>query len=225
MDIPPNQTLYVNNLPEKIKKEELRQLLYALFGQFGRIIDVVAMRTDKLRGQAWVVFADIAAATNALRGMQGFPFYDKPIRVSFARTTSNVVAVQKGGKAAKAAKGKPPKAPAAAGEGKAKEAAAANGEQQPAAAAAGGGAAAVDVGKPNPKLFVENLPAATTAAMLEMLFQQFPGCKEVTTVPAKPGIAFVEFETEMQASVALTGLQGFKVTPQNAMRITYSKQS
>ena len=50
-----------------------------------------------------------------------------------------------------------------------------------------------------------------------------PGCKEVTTVPAKPGIAFIEFETEMQATVAMTGLQGFKVTPQNAMKITYSK--
>ena len=49
------------------------------------------------------------------------------------------------------------------------------------------------------------------------------GCKEVTTVPSKPGIAFIGFETEMQASVALTGLQGFKVTPQNAMKITYSK--
>lgn len=49
------------------------------------------------------------------------------------------------------------------------------------------------------------------------------GCKEVTVVPSKPGIAFIEFETEMQASVALTGLQGFKVTPQNAMRITYTK--
>jgi len=30
---------------------ELKQLLYALFGQFGKIIDIVAMRTDKLRGQ------------------------------------------------------------------------------------------------------------------------------------------------------------------------------
>lgn len=29
--------------------------------------------------QAWVVFADIVAATNALRGMQGFPVFDKPI--------------------------------------------------------------------------------------------------------------------------------------------------
>lgn len=79
------------------------------------------------------------------------------------------------------------------------------------------------MGQPNPRLFVEDLPSATTAAMLEMLFQQFPGCKEVTTVPAKPGIAFIQFETEMQASVAMTGLQGFKITPTNAMKITYSK--
>lgn len=34
--------------------------------------------------QAWVVFADVAAATNALRSMQGFSFFDKPI-VSGAR--------------------------------------------------------------------------------------------------------------------------------------------
>lgn len=27
----------------------------------------------------------------------------------------------------------------------------------------------------------------------------------------------------LQATVALTGLQGFKVTPQNAMKISYSK--
>lgn len=99
-----------------------------------------------------------------------------PQRVSYARTTSNKVVMLKGGKAAKQlAKGKPPKAPAAAaaeGEGAPKKA-------KQAEAAAGGKAAAaaagVDVGRPNSKLFIENLPAATTAAMLEMLFQQFPG--------------------------------------------------
>ena len=37
------------------------------------------MKTLKMRGQAFVVFADIASATNALRSMQGFPFYDKPM--------------------------------------------------------------------------------------------------------------------------------------------------
>ena len=42
------------------------------------------MRTERLRGQAWVVFADITAATNALRAMQGFSFFDKPLVSSSA---------------------------------------------------------------------------------------------------------------------------------------------
>lgn len=58
---------------------ETKKLLYGLFGQFGKILDVVCLKTPRLRGQAWVVFADVTAATNALRSMQGFPFYDKPI--------------------------------------------------------------------------------------------------------------------------------------------------
>ena len=50
-----------------------------MFSQFGKVVDVVALKTLRLRGQAWVVFSDVAAATNALRAMQGFPFFDKPI--------------------------------------------------------------------------------------------------------------------------------------------------
>ena len=45
----------------------------------------------------------------------------------------------------------------------------------------------------NSILFVGNLPEGTTATMLEMLFTQCPGFKEVR--PAKAGIAFVEYET------------------------------
>lgn len=37
------------------------------------------MKTLKMRGQAFVVFEDISSATNALRAMQGFPFYEKPM--------------------------------------------------------------------------------------------------------------------------------------------------
>ena len=58
---------------------ELKKSLYAIFSQFGTILDIVAMKTLKMRGQAFVVFNDIASATNALRSMQGFPFYEKPM--------------------------------------------------------------------------------------------------------------------------------------------------
>lgn len=79
MDIRPNNTIYINNLNEKIKKEELKKSLYAIFSQFGSILDIVALKTLKMRGQAFVIFKEIASATNALRSMQGFPFYDKPM--------------------------------------------------------------------------------------------------------------------------------------------------
>lgn len=58
---------------------DLKKALYAVFSQFGRIIDVVALKTYRLRGQAWVVFDNVNSATNALRSMQGFPFFDKPM--------------------------------------------------------------------------------------------------------------------------------------------------
>lgn len=60
--------------------------------------------------------------------------------------------------------------------------------------------------------------------MLSMLFQQFPGFKEVRMVDGRPGIGFVEFENDMQASVALSGLQGFKITPTHPMAVSYAKQ-
>lgn len=58
---------------------ELKRSLYALFSQFGQIVDIVAMKTMPMRGQAFVVFKELPAATNALRQLQGFPFYNKPM--------------------------------------------------------------------------------------------------------------------------------------------------
>lgn len=58
---------------------ELKKSLYAIFSQFGQILDIVALKTLKMRGQAFVIFKEVTSATQALRGMQGFPFYDKPM--------------------------------------------------------------------------------------------------------------------------------------------------
>ena len=58
---------------------ELKKSLYAIFSQFGQILDIIALKTLKMRGQAFVVFQEVHSATSALRAMQGFPFYDKPM--------------------------------------------------------------------------------------------------------------------------------------------------
>ncbi|KZP32879.1 RNA-binding domain-containing protein [Athelia psychrophila] len=84
----PNTSLYINNLNDKINKEELRAQLYALFTTYGKIIDVIATKSAKMRGQAFLVFTDLAGATSALRACEGMVFYDKPMHIDYAKSKS-----------------------------------------------------------------------------------------------------------------------------------------
>jgi U2 small nuclear ribonucleoprotein B'' len=75
----PNSTLYVNNLNDQVNKDELRAQLFALFTTYGKLIDIVASKEQSKRGQAFLVFTDLAGATSALRACSGMVFYDKPL--------------------------------------------------------------------------------------------------------------------------------------------------
>ncbi|KAJ2944135.1 hypothetical protein O0L34_g18104 [Tuta absoluta] len=220
MDIRPNHTIYINNLNEKIKKDELKKSLYAIFSQFGQILDIVALKTLKMRGQAFVIFKEISSATVALRSMQGFPFYDKPMRIQYCKTDSDVIAKLKGTFQERPKRPKMPKGP---DEKKKKNKDAA----RPGAVGYGQSNILNNVNieqPPNQILFLTNLPDETSEMMLSMLFNQFPGFKEVRLVPNRHDIAFVEFANEMQSAAAKEALQGFKITPTHAMKITFAKK-
>lgn len=224
LDIRPNHTIYINNLNEKVKKEELKKSLYAIFSQFGSIVDIVALKTLRLRGQAWVIFKEITSATNALRSMQGFPFYDKPMRINYAKTDSDVIAKLKGTFSERPKRSKD--------DNKKKKKAKDSKNKQPVAPGGFTGAPiqqqmgqqALGNQPPNQILFLTNLPEETNEVMLQMLFNQFPGFKEVRLVPGRHDIAFVEFENELQSATAKNTLDGFKITPNNAMNISFAKK-
>ena len=61
-------------------------------------------------------------------------------------------------------------------------------------------------------------------SFLHFVLFQFPGFKEVRLVPGRHDIAFVEFETEMQSAAARDALQGFKITPTTAIKISFAKK-
>ncbi|KAM4771339.1 U2 small nuclear ribonucleoprotein B'' [Rhinophrynus dorsalis] len=226
MDIRPNHTVYINNLCDKTKKDELKRSLYALFSQFGHVVDIVALKTMKMRGQAFVIFKELSSATNALRQLQGFPFYNKPMRIQYAKTDSDVISKMRGTFGDKEKKREKKKA-------KAQEQAANAANKKPAQAPAPNASNAatgllqnqqVPDNPPNYILFLNNLPEETNEMMLSMLFNQFPGFKEVRLVPGRHDIAFVEFDNETEAGAARDALQGFKITPSHAMKITYAKK-
>ncbi|XP_030051003.1 U2 small nuclear ribonucleoprotein B'' [Microcaecilia unicolor] len=225
MDIRPNHTIYINNINDKIKKEELKRSLYALFSQFGHVMGIVALKTMKMRGQAFVIFKELGSATNALRQLQGFPFYSKPMRIQYAKTDSDVISKIRGTFGDKDKKKDKKKA-------KIQEQASNAANKKPVQAiqittsqpSSSSQSQQVPDNPPNYILFLNNLPEETNEMMLSMLFNQFPGFKEVRLVPGRHDIAFVEFEAEGQAGSARDALQGFKITPSHAMKITYAKK-
>jgi U2 small nuclear ribonucleoprotein B'' len=73
----PNCTLYVNNLSDRAKKTELKINLYFLFSQFGEVVDIVTKKTSQMRGQAFVVFNDVASAELARKSLNNFNIFDK----------------------------------------------------------------------------------------------------------------------------------------------------
>lgn len=48
-----------------------------IFSTYGPVLDVVAVKNKKMRGQAHVVFRDVQASTQALRALQGFDLLGK----------------------------------------------------------------------------------------------------------------------------------------------------
>jgi len=238
-DIPPNQTLYVNNLNEKIKVPELKCCLTELFGTYGEVIDIIAFGTLKKKGQAFVVFQDISCATNAMRALQGFVFLDKPLRISYGKSKSDIVSQEDGTfkprgklgeKAAKEEEEKKPKGAAAPPRPKAAEPkksagkdAAVAPKMMPHPGAAPQKETGDKEGQPSNVLFVENLPPEVNEMMLTMLFRQYPGFQEARLIKGR-NVAFIEYSDELQAGIAKHGLQGFMVTPEMALKISFAKQ-
>eukprot|EP00933_Yihiella_yeosuensis_P047053 TRINITY_DN42718_c0_g1_i1.p1 TRINITY_DN42718_c0_g1~~TRINITY_DN42718_c0_g1_i1.p1 ORF type:complete len:238 (-),score=64.53 TRINITY_DN42718_c0_g1_i1:105-818(-) len=221
-DIPPNQTLYVNNLNEKIRVPELKACLLELFSTYGEVIDIVAAGSLKRKGQAFIVYRDISCATNALRSLNGFVFLDKPMKIGYCRTKSDIVAHEDGTWKPRArldaAKADTAQRQKSAPQLIAPKTSAPKVPAHPGAAAGGAGE-----GQPSNVLFVENLPAEVNELMLTMLFRQYPGFQEARLIKGR-NVAFIEYADDQQAGIAKHGLQGFMVTPDMALKISFAKQ-
>jgi U2 small nuclear ribonucleoprotein B'' len=183
-------------------------------------MDVVALKTKRLRGQAWIVFEDIGSATRAMRGLQSFPFYDRPMHIAFAKTKSRAVAIEDGSykhKKIKTSKekvyiGPPPTTTStttttAATTTTKKTITTATNEQD---------------GDATRILMCTDLPEACTKAMLEMLFNQFQGLVEVRFIEGKL-MAFVEYENTNQSEVVMNALQNFRLSETHNLNLSYAK--
>ncbi|EGD74546.1 hypothetical protein PTSG_05910 [Salpingoeca rosetta] len=211
----PNQTLYVNNLNDKIHKEELRRSLYFLFSQFGPILDVVALKTPKMRGQAFIAFKDITCATNAMRALQSFNLFGKPMKIAYAKSKS-IASMKEDGTYQRYL-------------AKQRKKTSGRDEEEPATKAARTetGRRAMDESGDagtNKILYVSHLPPTATKSDVHNLFAKFEGLVEVRMVDGRPDMCFVEYETARASAVAMQNLDGFSMGEDNTLSVTYAKK-
>jgi U2 small nuclear ribonucleoprotein B'' len=63
----------------KINLIVMKASLRGLFKVYGEVLDVVAHNNLRMRGQAFVSFASADIAKNAMKEVQRFPLYAKPM--------------------------------------------------------------------------------------------------------------------------------------------------
>jgi U2 small nuclear ribonucleoprotein B'' len=57
----------------------MKYALYNLFQAFGQVLQIVCKRSDKMRGQAFVVFKEVAEAAAAKNNLNGYVIFGKPM--------------------------------------------------------------------------------------------------------------------------------------------------
>ncbi|KAJ3505126.1 hypothetical protein NLJ89_g7577 [Agrocybe chaxingu] len=230
--VTPCETLYIQNLNEKIKPDVLKTSLRGLFKVYGEVLDVVAHNNLRMRGQAFVSFSNAETAAKAMKDVQRFPLYSKPMQISFARTRSDAVVKKLDADhydQHKAHRDEYKKATRYTNPLKAKFRA------KRLAAEIDGGAAVPAPKRPNVQmpdeylppnkiLFLQNLPESVTKDQLMALFSQYPNLYEVRLIPTKKDIAFVEFVDEGSASVAKDALHNYKLDGENKIKITFARK-
>ncbi|KAG0143296.1 hypothetical protein CROQUDRAFT_135068 [Cronartium quercuum f. sp. fusiforme G11] len=240
------ETVYLNNLNERVKIPVLKQTLKNLLKNFGPVLDVVAHRSVRMRGQAFVAFPEREMAAKAVKEVKGFPLYGKPIEISFARTPADVIVKRKTPdeyeafkedrlvKKKRSRRENPLRKKAFAQKEAARlaESALAAGGAVPASSAT---APSVNSNRrivqmpdeyqpPNKILFVQNLPENAGKDALEVLFKQYANLVEVRTIPGRSNIAFVEYTDSASSGVAKDALHNYKFDGEHKIKVTFAKQ-
>ncbi|KAF7545842.1 hypothetical protein G7Z17_g8875 [Cylindrodendrum hubeiense] len=239
---PPISTVYVQNLEERVKLETITEALRTIFSEFGNVVDIIAKKNLKAKGQAFVVFEDADSAQKAIEEVQGFELFDKPMRLALARSKSDkTVALnvseeefethkrhrqaekdkRKALEAAEEQRQLNKRGPGAVPDSRPAKTARPSGLKSTSAATSA--VVPDEYLPPNKILFVQNLPDDYDIDALSGVFGRFDGFKEIRLVPGRRGIAFVEYEAEQGAITAKENTAGMSLGDK-PIKVTYQRQ-
>jgi len=172
-----------------------------------------------------------------MKALQGFPFYDKPLRIVFAKSKSRAVELKDGsykrqkkksrkevGERKKVHIGPPQSAEAEKEKTNVDEMTKSKTTPpiETLEVKSAGGKGNDGATPPGPIIMCSDLPEKCTKAMLETLFKQFSGLQDIRLIDGKR-LAFIEYADEHQSAVALEALQNFRFSRTESLHLSYAK--
>lgn len=221
----PKNTLYINNLNEKVPINEMRQILYIMFSKYGKVLDIIIKRNIILRGQAFVIFDDIETSKKVKTECNGKLLFKKKIRIDFVKKESDLITKRNGtykeikrekkickdywnSELYKKKLSKKKIFNFFLNEDKIKE-------------------SEVEVEGvklvPNNILFVKDIPNLIKFNDLIEIFGKYPGFSEVRFIPGRK-CAFIEFEDDSQSLLVLSSMKDLTYKTGEKISITFSKK-
>ncbi|KAF2226741.1 hypothetical protein BDZ85DRAFT_256693 [Elsinoe ampelina] len=226
-EIAPNATVYVRNLDENVKIPTLVESLREIFAEYGNIIDIVAKKSLKRKGQAFVVFDSAESAQNAIDEINGFELFDRQINCQFAKTKSDATVQREGTEEEfeqhkrQRLTEKERKQAAAAAERKKRPAPDDLESERPKQARVG--VVPDEHLSPNTTLMVSGVPESYTVDMMTLIFGRFPDFKEYLEVPGRPGLGFVHYNDLGGAISAKNATSGMQLAD-SKLKVTYQRK-
>lgn len=190
----PIETIYVNNLNDKVPLSKLKAELQVVFQKYGTIVQLTAHRNLKMKGQAFITYENKESSRAAMEKLQDHELFGKKVRVSYAKANSDNYHrdILKDDEAIEARKQL---------KAKAQTDTAARGVKKP-------GTKKVESWKsipPNKILLIQNLGPQVANSELLDFFEGFGGFINSRLVKAR-SLSFIEFENEVSATGCLEAM-------------------
>ena len=230
----PCETLYIKNLNEKIKIDELKEALNKEFSQYGEIIEIRVRNTIRLKGQAFISFKTKDQSSKAKKNLNDKLFLNKKLIIEFAKTPSDSILLLQGKLTENQKKIKDLSRKRNRDEfyenlkqkiEQEKNNNITNNEMIINTKDSNENEISIKINpeEVNKSLFVQGLNNSVTNQKLIELFNSISGFKEVKYFPTK-GICFVEYDTIENATNALLKYDKFDLGNDCILRVSFSKK-
>ena len=240
--VSPNETLYINNINEKIKPDLLRENLYYLFIQFGDVLEINIRKSKKMRGQAFIIYKEVNEATRAKISLDNFLFFGSRIKVNYSKKKSDLILkikditkindyqqqqiyISRKRKRLKEYSNElnEKENNEIEKKNKIKEKNEVNNISNNKDISLKEEDIDGECLEENKILFVEGLNDEINEKLIHYVFDKYKGLKDVRFFKGR-GFCFVEYDNEENAGTALLGLNNMKLTDKITMKISYAKK-